>query len=142
MSLAGFEHKAIYTAFKTDYVHFEIEEFARGPGDGAATMLLVHARFERWTPSILKDCLKHWQLFRTVVTQDLFASPQVHDAKWEKFITAFGFVPLLDAAPCHDGETRPIWIHYGKPILVIRDEKDRYADEPLGPAGSRPPKGI
>jgi hypothetical protein len=40
--------------------------------------------------------------------------PQVHDAKWEKFITAFGFQPLIPAAPCNDGEMRPIWIHYGQ----------------------------
>jgi hypothetical protein len=77
-------------------------------------MLLIHARMARWSPQIFKDTLKHWTQLRAVVPQDIFASPQVHDAKWEKFVSAFGFVPLIDAAPCNDGQTRPIWINYGK----------------------------
>ena len=131
-----FEHVAYHKAFETDYALFELEELRR-PCDGAA-MLLVHARLARWSPRIFKECLHHWQLFRTVVTNDLFASPQVHDARWEKFITAFGFVPLIDAAPCNDGEMRPIWIHYGKQ----RDPNGKQVHDPVGPAGSSAADGL
>lgn len=107
-----FEHVTYHRVFETEDALCELEELRR-PCDGA-TMLMIHARMARWSPQLLKACLKHWQLFRTVVTAPIFASPQVHDAKWEKFITLFGFQPLIDAAPCNDGETRPIWINYGK----------------------------
>ena len=111
MSLAGFEHVALHKVLETEYALFELEELRR-PCDGA-TMLFIHARMARWSPHILKETLKHWHALREVIPQDIFASPQVHDAKWEKFISYFGFVPLIEAAPCNDGETRPIWIHYG-----------------------------
>jgi hypothetical protein len=112
LSLAAFEHVALHKVLETDYALFELEELRR-PCDGAS-MLLIHARMARWSPQIFKDTLKHWTQLRAVVPQDIFASPQVHDAKWEKFVSAFGFVPLIDAAPCNDGQTRPIWINYGK----------------------------
>jgi len=137
LSLAGFEHVAYHTVFENEYVKCELEELRR-PCDGA-TMLFIHARFmARWSPRILKDCLKHWKLFRTVVTAPIFASPQVHDARWEKFITLFGFEPLVDAVPCNDGELRPLWIHYGK----LTDPIGKQTDDPLGSAGIGPTDGL
>jgi hypothetical protein len=112
LSPEGFNHVAYHTVIKNDDVVFELEELRR-PCDGAS-MLMIHARCARWSPQIFKETLKQWELLRSVVPQPIFASPQVHDAKWEKFVTLFGFQPLIAAAPCNDGETRPIWIHYGK----------------------------
>jgi hypothetical protein len=112
MSPANFEHVAYRKVFENEYAVCELEELRR-PCDGA-TMLLLHARLARWSPRIFRECLKNWHKFRTTVPDNIFASPQVHDARWEKFVTAFGFQPLIDAAPCNDGEMRPIWINYGQ----------------------------
>lgn len=109
MSPGGFNHVAYHTVVKNDDVVCELEELRR-PCDGAS-MLLLHARLARWSPRILKDCLKHWKLFRTVVTQDIFASPQTLDDTWRHFVTLFGFEPLVEDALCNDGEFRPIYIH-------------------------------
>jgi hypothetical protein len=107
-----FNHVAYHTVFKNDDAVCELEELRR-PCDGAV-MLMLHARLARWSPRVFRDCLRHWRQFRPTVAANIFASPQVHDAKWEKFVSAFGFVPLIDAAPCNDGEMRPIWISYGQ----------------------------
>ena len=112
MSPERFSHVAYHNVFENEYAVCELEEMRR-PCDGA-TMLLLHARLARWSPRIFRECLKNWHKFRTTVPDNIFASPQVHDAKWEKFVTAFGFQPLIDAAPCNDGEMRPIWINYGQ----------------------------
>jgi hypothetical protein len=112
LSPEGFNHVAYHTVFENEYAVCELEEMRR-PCDGA-TMLLLHARLARWSPRIFRECLRQWRQFRATVPGNIFASPQVHDAKWEKFVSAFGFVPLIDAAPCHDGEMRPIWISYGQ----------------------------
>jgi hypothetical protein len=63
----------------------QLTEFVAAGG----TPLRASVRFKRTVASCRR--------FRTVVTDPIFASPQVHDARWEKFITSFGFVPLLDA---------------------------------------------
>jgi hypothetical protein len=136
LSPEGFEHVALHKAVDNDFLLLELEEMRR-PCDGA-TMLLVHARMARWSPQILKECLKIWNALRSVVTQDIFASPQVHDAKWEKFVTAFGFVPLIEAAPCNDGQTRPIWIHYGK----LKHSNPTEFNDPVGPASGRSTDGL
>jgi hypothetical protein len=105
-----FSHVAYHKVFENEYACAELEELRR-PCDGA-TMLLLHARLARWSPRIHKDCLYRWRQFRPTVPHNIFASPQVYDARWEKFVTAFGFQPLIAAAPCNDGEVRPIWINY------------------------------
>lgn len=136
MSLADFEHVATHKVFETEYVVCELDEMRR-PCDGA-TMLLIHARMARWSPQIFRECLKAWRLFRTVVTQPIFAYPYVHDERWEKFISAFGFQPLLDAVPCTNGETRPLWINYALHTDPIRKQ----TDDPLGPAGYGAADGL
>ena len=111
----GFEHVAYHKVFENEYAVCELEEMRR-PCDGA-TMLLIHARLARWSPRILRECQKQWALFRPTVPHNIFAYPMVPDARWEKFISYFGFVPLINAAPCNDGEMRPIWINYARPLL-------------------------
>lgn len=111
MSLAASEDKRLYTAFRTDYVHFEIEEFAGGPGDDPPPFIVCHARFERWSLSILRECHYEWICFRRIETRDILASPQYDDfRKWEKFVSLFGFTKVTDVI-CNDGRYRPLYIH-------------------------------
>lgn len=112
MSPEDFKHVAFHKVFENEYAVCELEEMRR-PCDGAS-MLIIHANLARWSPRILRECQKQWALFRPTVPQNIFAYPLVPDARWEKFISYFGFVPLIAAAPCNDGEMRPIWINYAR----------------------------
>lgn len=112
MSQGDFSHVAYHKVFENEYAVCELEEMRR-PCDGAV-MYFLHARLARWTPRIFRECQKNWHKFRTTVPHNIFASPQVHGAKWERFVSSFGFVPLIEAAPCNDGIMRPIWINYGQ----------------------------
>ena len=116
MSQEDFEFTHSYTAFKSDYAHFELDVWRR-PCDGA-TRLICHARLlARWSPSILRACQAEWRKFRAGCTQDIYATPQYDDvAKWVKFVSLFGFVPLSRVL-CNDGAYRPIYIsrtNYGQ----------------------------
>ena len=113
MSPGDFSHVAYHTVYKTDDVAVELEELRR-PCDGAA-MLILHAHCARWTPRIFREGLTFWRQFRPTVPSNIFAYPLTHDARWEKFVSLFGFTPLISAAPCNDGTTRPIWINYARP---------------------------
>ena len=103
---AAFEFIKRHDVHRTDDYWFEIDEYKRGED----TLLLVHLQFFRWTPSVLKQCLREFKLFREHVRAPLFACPPVADAKWFKFVTMMGYRYLQDIV-CEDGEARPLFIH-------------------------------
>src|SRR5215471_4202452 len=106
-----FEHSHNFTAFQSDYGKFDIEVWRR-PCDGEQR-LICHFTLARWSPSILKACLKDYYKLRTTITDDLYASPIPHEGpelkKWERFVTLMGFVPLSTVL-CNDGAYRPLYI--------------------------------
>lgn len=91
----------------TDDYWFELDEYRRASGE---QFLLAHIRVHRWAPSVFKRMFQEFKILRTCVTAPLFAVPEVDDARWRKFVSAFGFRFLHDTV-CNNGLTRPIFIH-------------------------------
>jgi hypothetical protein len=105
-SFAFFARHAVHDALTDADYCFEIDEYRRGPDQ----MLLAHLRVFRWSPSVLKSLLKHWAQLRQCVKAPLFASGEVDDDKWRRFVTLLGFEPL-EHVKCENGETRLLFIH-------------------------------
>lgn len=85
-----------------DYI-LELEEWHEG--------VLVHFRVSRFSPTVLKQMKREWQLFRRAVTCPLFViEPPGSDDKWRHFVTSFGFKPHMHI-PCTTGESCQMYIH-------------------------------
>lgn len=65
-----------------------------------------------WTRALLQRFKREWELLRQHISCPLFACPDTDDAKWEKFISLFGFKFLTDA-DFPDGSRRRIFWHQG-----------------------------
>lgn len=111
-----------------DAYHFEIDEYRRGDDQ----FLLVHALINNWTPSVLKQIRREWEIFRRVMPATLFATGQVDDKKWRKFVSMFGF-QYLTTVLTECGEPRSLYVNYGqlKPTNSIYD-----ANLPVGTAAT------
>lgn len=83
-----------------------IDEYRRGDEQ----KLVAHIDFFKFTPSVFKNYLAWWKLFRLVVKAPLFASGRVDDAKFERWCRLSGFVPIREVV-CNDGSKRRIFIH-------------------------------
>lgn len=90
---------------ETNDYFFEIDEYQRG----ADQLLLAGITFFRFTPSVLKQMLREWDMFRSCVKAPLYVVGYTDDAKWERFIKRLGFV-FLQTVVCNNGETRRLFI--------------------------------
>jgi hypothetical protein len=102
----GFEYVFTHRALTTDDYWFDLDEYRRGQ----ETLLAAHIRFDRFTPSVLKNVLKQWRVFRQCVTAPLIAIGEVDDEKWERFVTLLGF-RFLKQVICINGKQRRLFIH-------------------------------
>jgi hypothetical protein len=102
----GFEYVCTHRALTTDAYWFDLDEYKRGQD----TLLAAHIRFDYFTPSVLKDALRVWRAFRQCVTAPVIAIGEVDDAKWERFVTLFGFRYCKEAV-CINGKKRRLFIH-------------------------------
>lgn len=93
-----------------DEYALHLDEYQRGQDQ----VLLLHLRFTKWTPSVLKRFTSHWRALRCCVAAPLFALGEVDDDKWERFVTRFGFT-YLETVKCANGESRRLFIHHAIP---------------------------
>jgi hypothetical protein len=84
---------------------FEIDEYRRG----ADQLLQAHFRFFKFSPSALKSALKHWRLFRSVVTAPLVCWGEDDGDTWKHFVSLFGFKPLHQSILCNNGARRELY---------------------------------
>lgn len=76
-------------------------------------MVFVHLYvWQGWSLSLLKRLRHEWAVLRKHVTGPLFCCADTEDGKWVKFVTLFGWQPLLEAI-CINGERRNIYLHQG-----------------------------
>jgi hypothetical protein len=101
-----FNHATLHPLSVNDDYAMHLDEYKRGQDQ----FLLLHLRFNRWTPSVFKRFITHWHLFRRCVSAPLFALGEVDDDKWEHFVTRFGF-KYLQTVQCANGEHRRLFIH-------------------------------
>lgn len=86
---------------------FEIDEYRDGPKQ----FLLVHIVFRSFSPSILKDVLREWRAFRSIITAPLYAvRNDGGEEKWKRFVSLFGFKPTHIFLPCNNGVIRELFI--------------------------------
>jgi hypothetical protein len=101
-----FKLVARHDALTTEDYRFEIDEYRRDDDQ----LLLAHLRVFRWSPSVLKSLLKNWSLLRQCVKAPLFASAEVDDDKWTRFVSLLGFEPF-ETITVENGEQRRLFIH-------------------------------
>ncbi len=91
-----------------DEYHFAVEEFRCGEKQ----MLFLHLTIHKWSPSVYKEILRNWKLFREFVTCPVFATGgHVTDTlKWEHFVSRLGFKFLQDVV-LENGAERQLFVH-------------------------------
>lgn len=112
-----------------DEYYFAIDELKRNDDQ----MIFVHLLVYEHTPSIYKEILRNWKLFRECVTCPLFAVAGIKDTvKWEKFVSRLGFQFHMNVV-CENGEERRLFVHYKKknnePAILssnFRDDRLQY----------------
>ncbi len=84
-----------------------VEEFKRGEEQ----MVFCHMLVFNWTPSVYKDFVRKWRLFRKHVTCPLYAVAGPTDVeRWEKFVTRLGFTFVMPVV-CENGAERRLFVH-------------------------------
>lgn len=97
-------YEEVEFTFSTSLVQFE-------PG---RVMTFVHIDIFYWSPEVYRRLQHLWPSIRRLLPPIVFASGDVCDAKWAKFITRFGFEPIIEDCSCSDGNIRPIYAHFKK----------------------------
>lgn len=104
--MTDFEFIKRHHVLSTPNYWFEIDEYKRGDDQ----FLLAHIRFAKFSPSIYREILRNWKIFRQCVTAPLFAVSELDDPKWEKFVTRLGFQPVNEVV-CENGERRRLFLN-------------------------------
>lgn len=106
------------TVHDTDTYFFALEEFRRGEDQ----MVFLHLVVHEWKPSVFKEILRNWKLFRKHVTCPLYVVAGVEDVeKWEAFVSLLGFKPFIDVV-LENGRPRRLFVHF---------KENNFHDEPL-----------
>jgi hypothetical protein len=90
-------HFATHRVLDYPEYRFEIDEYQE------PSVMLVHLRIWKFSPSILKRILSEFSAFRYVATFPLYALGNPDDAKWVRFISLLGFKP--------SGKHKSLFIH-------------------------------
>jgi hypothetical protein len=101
----SFEFVKRHDMRRTDDYWCEIDEYRRGEDQ----FLLAHIGVYRWSPSIAKQLVREFKLFRETCRAPLFAC-HLADEKWVKFVALLGF-RFQQPIVCDDGITRALFIH-------------------------------
>jgi len=107
-SANNWKHVAFIVAHECSEYTFALDEFR---SDEEHQMLFVHLVVKRWTSKTLREMLSVFEAFRACVTCPLYAIGKQDDDKWVKFVTLFGFKPLIDEVICLNGESRRLFFH-------------------------------
>lgn len=70
----------------------------------------AHIEVFKWSPRVLRDMKEVWPFLRRRIDAPLFAWTENEDAKWEKFISIFGF-KYLDTFIGPDGKNHKFFLH-------------------------------
>jgi hypothetical protein len=73
-------------------------------------MLFAHLRFSKFSPSLLREALHDWAVFRECVSAPVFCVGENDDAKFERFVTLFGF-KSLNTDVVWEGKSRRLFLH-------------------------------
>lgn len=102
----SFEFVRRHDMRRTDDYWCEIDEYKNAGGE---QFLLAHISVNRWSPSVCKQLVREFKIFRTSCPAPLFACHDA-DAKWFKFVSLLGF-RFQQSILCEDGVTRQLFIH-------------------------------
>lgn len=92
---------------KPEY-RFTIEEFRCNEDQ----MVFMHLEVHKWSPSVAKEILRNWKLFRQCVRCPVFAyGGEGSVEKWVRFVSLLGFKFLTNII-CENGEHRRLFVHY------------------------------
>jgi hypothetical protein len=137
---------------------FALEEFRRSRASDAGTdqMVFLHLTVHEWKPSVFKEILRNWKIFRKHVTCPLYVVGGVEDVeKWEAFVSLLGFKPFIDVV-LENGRSRRLFVHFAGATsvkehnkatheLIATDEQHRVKhrdDCPVVSASPLPDAGI
>jgi hypothetical protein len=78
-------------------------------------LTFIHLDIDEWSPSVLRKLLLLWDTrVKPKLPKYTFCHGVLSDYKFHKFVTRFGFTPLVDAV-CTDGSIRTIYCYYKVP---------------------------
>lgn len=105
--------------------YFAFDEFRRDNN----VMLFVHLTVRKWCPSVFKEILATFRLFRQYVTCPLYAVGKYDDAKWAKFVSRLGF-QFHSNVICENGAERRLFVHQleNNNERKISGNKTKYGD--------------
>jgi len=89
---------------------FDVSITIQEPETGAF-MPFVHLDVYYWAPSTLRKLIALHKTLRPTLSNILYCHGTVDDEKFDRFVTRFGW-QVLSSAPCTDGKTRRIYVHY------------------------------
>ena len=130
---------------KPEY-YFALEEFRHGEEQ----MVFLHLTIHSWKPSVFKEILRNWKLFRKHVTCPLYVVAGVEDVeKWEAFVSLLGFKPFIDVV-LENGRPRRLFVHFKEnnkathELLVTaeRHQEHHRDNQPVVSASPVPDAGV
>jgi hypothetical protein len=116
-----------YRALTQPEYWFDIDEYRRGDDQ----MIFAHLRFSSFSASILRKALHDWRVFREYVPAPVFCFGTDDDAKFERFVTLFGF-KSLNTDVVWEGKSRRLFLH-------LKDCSKTCPAVPLPPLQMTPP---
>jgi hypothetical protein len=107
----AWQHIATHIPVNRPEYRWELDEYRN---DADEQMMFAHLTVFKLTPSLIKQMLATWRLFREHVQCPLFAIGEVDDDKWSRFVSLFGFKFLMEVV-CENGQHRRMFISHGTP---------------------------
>jgi hypothetical protein len=74
-------------------------------------MVMFHLETFYFSPSVYRDMLEKWRLFRSIYKNPIFCHLDEERGSVLKLVDRVGFKPI-GTTPCSDGKTRTVFVHY------------------------------
>lgn len=84
--------------------------------NGGEQMVFMHVTVTKWSAKTMRELLRVFAAFRSCTKCPLYAVRDLDNAKDVKFISRFGFKPLIEII-CVNGERRHLFVN-------LKEEKD------------------
>ena len=133
------------TVHDTNTYYFALEEFRRGEDQ----MVFLHLTIHEWKPSVFKEILRNWKLFRKHVTCPLYVTAGIAAVeKWEAFVSLLGFKPFIDVV-LENGTPRRLFVHFKENnkathdlLYTAKQRRNKRDDQPVVSASPLPDAGV
>lgn len=105
----AFEFYKTHDVIKRETYWSDMDEYRDENGQ---QMLVLHIDVDptQFSPSVLKQVVQDWQLFRSILDAPIFVfEPNPNDEKWERFVAHMGF-EYSSTVDCTDGHKRRCFI--------------------------------